>query len=247
LCRLFGIIPRPGEPLDFSLVRSFRSLAACGTVCEGSEPGHGDGWGIVVWQNGLPVYLGREPKDASKDPEFEEACDKGESINVSSPLIAHLRKASVGLKIRENTHPFTMDDWAFAHNGTIRRLKLRYTTDSQWFFESIVSDSKKNGGNIVDAISKNVKLIREVHPYSSTTFLMSNGKEYYAYRDAAENVEYYTMYYAITRDAFLLSQEKFFEAPWVPLDNGSLLTLGEDLTYEVMPILPELKPRVLSI
>jgi len=212
-------------------------------VCEGSGPGHRDGWGIVVWQNGLPVYLGREPNDASKDPLFEEAVRIGEINKLFSPLIGHLRKASVGLKTRENTHPFTMNEWAFAHNGTIRRLKLRYTTDSQWFFELLVSEMEKNGSDVVGAISANVKLVREVYPYSSTTFLMSDGRNFYAYRDASENIEYYTMYYARTSLGMVVSQEKFFDAPWKSLENGSLLTVRKDLSYEVQPILPEIKPR----
>ena len=243
MCRMLGIVPRDGKFVDFSAVRSFRNLASCGLVCEGSEPGHGDGWGLVAWDEGRPVYLGREPKDAFTDPFFEEACMKGERMKISSPLIAHLRKASVGLKIRENTHPFVQDDWAFAHNGTIRRLNLKYTTDSQWFFESIMTDYKKNGGDITGAISKNVKMVREVYPYTSITFLLSNGKEVYAYRDATANIEYYTVYYASTPQGFVISQEKIFEAPWKPIENGSLLKLQQDLTCEIMPILPEIQPK----
>ena len=99
MCRLLGIVPAPGKVLDFSIVRSFRNLAVCGKVCEGSGQGHGDGWGIVGWKNGKPIYLGREPANAFSDPIYEDACLRGESDQLSSPLIAHLRKASVGLKV----------------------------------------------------------------------------------------------------------------------------------------------------
>lgn len=225
-------------------MRSFRELASCGLICEGSEPGHGDGWGIVTWEGGKPVYLGREPRDAFTDPAFEAACGKGDSMKLSSPIIAHLRKASIGLKVRENTHPFVVGDWAFAHNGTIRRLKLRYTTDSQWFFESIISDYEENGKDLVSAITKNVKLVREVYPYSSMTFLMSNGKRFYAFRDAAENAEYYGMYFALTDMGIVLCQEKFCKESWQELENGSLLTVDcGNLSFEIQSILPELKPK----
>ncbi len=240
---MMGVLPSNGKYVDFGTVREFRNLASCGLVCEGSEPGHGDGWGIVTWNHGAPVYLGREPNDAFTDPLFDEACAKGEAMGVSSPLIAHLRKASVGLKVIENTHPFVQGEWAFAHNGTIRRLNLKYTTDSQWFFESIMAAFKQNGGDMIAAITKNVKVVREVYPYTSITFLLSNGRELYAYRDAAEKMEYYTVYYASTPEGFKVSQEKFFEAPWKALENGSLLKVREDRTFQIVPILPEIQPK----
>lgn len=242
MCRLLGIIPSLGNIADFSIVRSFRNLASCGNVCEGSDPGHADGWGIVTWAEGKPVYLGREPTDAFIDASFEEACVKGESMNVTTPIVAHLRKASVGLKVKENTHPFVCDEWAFAHNGTIRKLKLRYTTDSQWFFESVMSEKRKNG-DILDAISKNVKTVREIYPYSSITFLLSNGREFYAYRDCTANLDYYTLYYAKTQSSVVISQEKFFDAPWKSLDNGSMLFVNRDLGIETFEMLPEIKPK----
>jgi predicted glutamine amidotransferase len=240
MCRLLGIVPGSDSIVDFSVVRSFRNLASCGKVCEGSGPGHGDGWGMVAWENGSPTYLGREPSDAFTDPLYENACIRGESSKISSHLITHLRKASVGLKVRENTHPFTQGEWAFAHNGTIRKLNLKYTTDSQWFFESIMQENKKNGGDIISAISKNVRTVREIYPYTSITFLLSNGRTIYGYRDATANIEYYTLFYAKTSGGLYVTQETFFDAPWTEVDNGSLLVVNPDLTTEVIPILPEI-------
>jgi predicted glutamine amidotransferase len=240
---MFGVIPAQGYRVDFSLVKLFGNLADCGAVCEGSKPGHGDGWGIAYWTDHGASYLGREPNDASMDPGYEAACEKGKDLTLSSPIMAHLRKASVGLKVRENTHPFIIGSWAFAHNGTIRKLNLKYITDSKWFFESIMRDAKSDGGNVIGAISKNVKIVREIYPYSSITFLLSNGIDYIAYRDAAENVDYYTLYYAKTPQGFYLSQEKFFDAPWRELENRSLLIARRDFSFEVQPILPEILPR----
>jgi predicted glutamine amidotransferase len=240
---MLAIVPAPGEVPDFSIVRSFRNLASCGKVCEGSGPGHGDGWGIVAWRNKEPVYLGREPVDAFSDPIYEEACLRGESESFSSPIIAHLRKASVGLKVKENTHPFTNGEWAFAHNGTIRKLNLKFTTDSQWFFELVLNEYSKNGQNMIAAISKQVEMVRQIYRYSSLTFLMSNGRKVYGYRDCASNEDYYTLFYAKTPKCFLISQEKFVDAPWVPLQNGALISIDEDLTCEINYILPRLESK----
>jgi len=192
----------------------------------------------------MPFYLGRESNDAFVDPLFEEACLRGDSLEETTPVIAHLRKASVGLKVRENTHPFVINEWAFAHNGTIRKLNLRYTTDSQWFFESIMDEYEKNGRDMVSAITKNVKNVREVYPYTSITFLLSNGTELYAYRDATANIEYYSLFFARTRGSFIITQERFFEEPWTELENGSLLILDSDLSTEVQPVLPEIRAKV---
>ena len=241
---MLAIVPERGRGLDLSIVRSFRNLAICGRVGRGSRPGHGDGWGIVAWKNGEPFYLGREPTDASSDSLYESACQRGESELLSSPLIAHLRKASMGLKIKENTHPFTNAEWAFAHNGTIRRLNLKFTTDSQWFFESILDEYRKNSGDMVAAISKLVRKVREIYPYTSLTFLMSNGKIVYGYRDCASNDGYYTLFYAKSQKSFLISQEQIVEAPWVALENGSLLSVNEDLSFDVKHIVPEMEARI---
>src|ERR1700676_2228166 len=113
---MLGIMPEAKTAIDFDVVRSFRKLASCGMVSRGSSAGHSDGWGIVAWEKDLPVYLGREPTNALVDEKFEKACLSGEAGQLATPLIAHLRKASVGLKTRENTHPFMNGEWAFAHN-----------------------------------------------------------------------------------------------------------------------------------
>jgi predicted glutamine amidotransferase len=221
---MLGISPKPGNTIDFDILRSFRNLAACGKVPPGSKPRHSDGWGVVVWKEGLPIYLGREPNDAFTDPIFEGACAAGEKLNVSTPLIAHLRKASVGVKTKENTHPFTLGEWAFAHNGTIRKMNLKFTTDSEWFFKSIMHELAISG-SIVGSIVQLVEFVRSAYPYTSITFLLSNGKDLYAYRDCARNEGYYTLYYAELAGAYVVAQEKFFEADWKELENGKLLII----------------------
>jgi predicted glutamine amidotransferase len=232
---MLAIVPKPNNVVDFGILREFRKLASCGMVPPGSAEGHGDGWGIVVWKEGLPIYLGRQPKDAFDDPHFEKACVEGEKLKVNSPLMAHLRKASVGLKTAQNTHPFTSDEWAFAHNGTIRKLNLKYTTDSEWFFKCLMKDFA-DSGNIIDSIARQVEAVRQSFRYTSITFLLSNGKRTYAYRDCSRNENYYTLYYAETPSSFFVAQEKFFQSNWKELGNGKLLILE-----------PESQPRLLEI
>ena len=234
MCRMLGIMPGENAAVDFSIVRSFRNLASCGQVSPGSSPGHSDGWGMVTWEDQVPAYLGREPTNAFLDSKFEEACARGEKSTVDSPLIVHLRKASVGLKIVENTHPFVDGEWAFAHNGTIRKLNLRVTTDSLWFFQGLMREYRKNGLNFESAIRRSAQSIYRIFPYTSLTFLASDGRKLYAYRDASRNAKYYAIYYAKVRNSVVISQEKYFEADWNELPNRELLRVDRQLNTEII-------------
>jgi predicted glutamine amidotransferase len=230
---MLAIVPKSHGQLDSKLVRSFKSLASCGIVPTGNKPGHSDGWGIVSWKKDGPFYLGREPSDAYEDPKYEKACDQIDKLRLSKPIIVHLRKASIGLKIKENTHPFILGDWAFAHNGTIRKLNLKVTTDSQWFFESLIGEFKRNGLNIVRAIKEQVATIHEIYPYTSITFVLSNGKDVYAYRDCTKFKQYYGMYFTTLKDSIVLCQEKFFDSDWQELENGEMIHVDSHGTYEI--------------
>ncbi len=239
MCRMLGVMPEENAALDFKIVRSFRSLAFCGQVSPGSSPGHSDGWGITAWENGVPIYLGREPSNAMLDSKFDDACTLGEKRRLSSPLIAHLRKASVGLKIVENTHPFVDGEWAFAHNGTIRKLNLRLTTDSLWFFQGIMREYRKDGRrNFADAITRSVQSIYRIFPYTSLTFIASDGKKLYAYRDASRNAKYYAIYYARMSHCVVIAQERYFDADWKELPNKEFLSVDQDQNVEVIQLAP---------
>jgi predicted glutamine amidotransferase len=219
---MLAIVPQ--GRIDPAILRSFRNLASTGLVKARSSPGHKDGWGIVVWENSIPKYLGRRPVNAFTDDAFDEACRSVEEFEFESPLIAHLRKASVGAKTVENTHPFVSGKWAFAHNGTIRRLKLRSTTDSEWFFRELMAVLSENGGKVKNAIANQVDLVRKSYRYSSLAFLLSDGESVYAYRDYTGNDgEYYAMYYTHTPNGLVIAQERFFDSNWRELENGNLL------------------------
>ncbi|MGI0092185.1 MAG: class II glutamine amidotransferase [Nitrososphaerales archaeon] len=236
MCRILGLLPRPSSRIDFELVKTFRSLASCGRVKPGAAAGHPDGWGIVIWENGMPVYLGREPTDAFSDRRFEVACNRGKEMRVTSALVAHLRKAPAGERTRDNTHPFVQSEWAFAHNGMIRKLNLKSKTDSEWFFQSLMEESRRCCGDIMTAIARQVETVKKVYQYSSMTFLLSNGHKLFAYRDCVSDQNYYTIFYARLNDSFVVAQEKFFEAPWKELGNGQLLIADGRLQHEIIDI-----------
>lgn len=84
--------------------------------------GHKDGWGIVHFDRGMPIYLDRQPTDAFQDKRYVEALERMNSLLVSGVLLAHLRRRSVGAVSMENTLPFIHKVWAFVQNGTVYNL-----------------------------------------------------------------------------------------------------------------------------
>lgn len=236
LCRMLAIFPMDGHRASSESIRSFRRLASQGMVCPGAKPGHGDGWGMVSWVDGTPRYLGREPSNALTDERFEEACEAVDTSRAISPILVHLRKASAALKTRENTHPFVIDRWAFAHNGAIRKLNLKVRTDSEWFFESLMRKYREMGNDMYGAISEQVSEVREIYPYTSITFILSDGRELFAYRDCTKNQPYYDVQYTRLNSSIIVSQEPFFESRWIGIRNAELLHLREDGALETTTI-----------
>ena len=81
---------------------------------------HPNGWGLAIL-DGNNVSLEREPVKAKNSLYLKNRL----SANiVTSNLLAHIRKATVGDVDYENTHPFVTKDesgrtWVLMHNGTI--------------------------------------------------------------------------------------------------------------------------------
>jgi len=111
MCRLFGQhAPREIDRAE-ALCREENALRF-------QSHKHPHGWGIAWWV-GRQVWVRRGLLPAHADEGFvaaaQEAC--------SRVVLAHIRDASVGPVVEENTHPFVHGRWVFAHNGTVARFK----------------------------------------------------------------------------------------------------------------------------
>ena len=108
------------------------------------------GWGIGFYQGGEVLHKKRPL--LGEDMDWEQVANGVRSDCV----IIHMRHATVGDFRSENTHPFRMRSWLFAHSGTIQRFSairerlvedlpdfirrnIRGDTDSEHFFHVVLS------------------------------------------------------------------------------------------------------------
>lgn len=151
------------------------------------------GWGIGSYREGLARVIRRESAALDGEHvsgEFDVAMN---SIS-SEVIVGHLRLASSGRVIRENSHPFKLNflgyDWVMVHNGTGRRINEMVphqerlleesTNDSARAFEYLrkeiisyyCSDDKKS---LIEAVRFAYAKLIENDPQGSYNIILSNG------------------------------------------------------------------------
>jgi predicted glutamine amidotransferase len=133
---------------------------------------HPDGWGAALSDlhgAGSDLRVERSTEGALRDPGFVSVA---RSVPAQSAIL-HLRRATAGYAVEpRNTHPFVLDGWAFAHNGTIPeaeridgllggqwRAHRAGTTDSERYFLCVLERVEKEG-SLVDGVRAAVAEIR---------------------------------------------------------------------------------------
>lgn len=121
-------------------------------------------WGIVYFDDEVPIYLGIQPTNALEDERYDRALERLEILRISGVLLAHLRKRSVGAVSLENTLPFIRRKWCFAHNGAIYDFHVEWeregATDSKRFFRLLVREIENDYSRVEDTIGRVVTDIR---------------------------------------------------------------------------------------
>jgi predicted glutamine amidotransferase len=229
-----------------SFLDAFKQLSQTGIVPARAKAGHKDGWGILIYNNGTPSYLGRIPTDPQNGSDYERAV---ESIARMRPqiILGHLRKASCGPNLIEYTQPFVRSQWSFAHNGTIRSPglnRIEDENDSAAYFRTLLEELPSS--NIEDALAAKVRKVRnnivrlsDKHgqTYSSLTCLLSDGTSIYAVRDFRDDStrNYYTMYYSVLDDGIVFCQEKIIDTTWEEIPNKTLVAFHPGENIRVVP------------
>lgn len=249
---MMGIVAPHG--VDAELVARFQQQAR-GHVAPGDSPGHGDGWGIVHYdERAHPQYAGRSTADAATDPAYEEAVAELRKRRPAGALLAHVRKASAGALSLDDTHPFTRGRWSFCHNGTVFGLAEKTTqpagrvgtprlapegeSDSRALFALLMDDIMR-GEAPADAIAS---LVRRVEPlrHTSLTLLLTDGTTLWGLREVGnvdeecrENAcspDYYTLGLARIGDQTVVSQEHEFldVLQWRVVPDRHIVTVRPD-------------------
>ena len=116
MCRLYGFRATDPTRVECSLVDAQNALLVqSDRDLRGVRSG--DGWGLASWNDGVPSVEQRA-RAAYADLSFATSA----SATMSRTIVSHVRKATVGGEVLENTHPFRHGPWVFAHNGTVTAL-----------------------------------------------------------------------------------------------------------------------------
>lgn len=160
MARLIGYMANRVDGLRDALHQERAVVAPAGL-----EQGAVAGWGIGFYQGDEVLHRKRPRQDG-------EAFDWAEAVGdvKSDCAVIHWRRPTVGAFRAENTHPFRMRSWVFAHHGTLGRFEalrepllasmpdflrrnIRGETDSEHFFHVLLSflhDAGQLDGTDVD-------------------------------------------------------------------------------------------------
>ena len=175
MCRLFGFRSVIPSQVHTSLLQADNALGL-------QSRQHPDGWGVAHYIDNAP-HLIRSSATAISDNLFHRVS----GVVASETVVAHVRKATQGVKSVLNCHPFQYRRWVFAHNGDIsnfdevrdelialidphlRRFILG-DTDSEVIFHLFLSEMSRHGplgrqlgiDAVMNAMDDTVRQIREV-------------------------------------------------------------------------------------
>jgi predicted glutamine amidotransferase len=157
-----------------------------------------------------------------------------------------LRWATPGFPLSTtNTHPFTYDQMAFAHNGLIRSNEelekliaphlydnLIGTTDSERHFLALLSILESVP--VIEAIQTYINLLHERLQVISANFLLLMPDALYAVCDfdplseqARMEPDYFSLKYRVTDDAVLIGSTGVQQDDsWNTLENGQMLLVN---------------------
>lgn len=242
MCRMIGIVGVTSSKVQQALT-AFYPLCEKGRAACGDTSGHGDGWGLSGHSGSRAVFFGRSAGNAAKEKSAFQTAAQRASQSKSPVLISHFRKASAGAAAVGNSHPFHFRDWVFAHNGTVfnaasalalGEAQPQGQTDSErlglWLMEKMVTAMDPTA-----VLVESIQQLREKTTYSSLTFLMSNGKSLWAYREFGDkNLEkgeslddrdgYFSLVWTFVDNTFIVSSEPLPELGhlWKALPNQTL-------------------------
>ncbi|MCB1119783.1 MAG: class II glutamine amidotransferase, partial [Chlamydiia bacterium] len=190
-------------------------------------------------------------------------------LNIASKVtsdcfIGHVRASTVGDVSLANCHPFTCDEYLFAHNGTIDNFeairkdllffleddcfhKIKGQTDSEHFFYLIYHILKKHDESMGLAIIAALKKLNHILTKRQLTHnfrinaCLTNGKTLSAIRFKS-NADQPTLslYYSQQHSpkSVIIASERLSEMneEWLEIPSNHLLTVDEEINITLTPI-----------
>ena len=183
MCRLFGMSGgRERVRATFWLLEAPDSLAQ-------QSRRNPDGTGIGYYDEHGTPHVDKQPM-----PAFEDRAFAAEAHELRSrTFVAHVRYASGTPVTLENTHPFSMQDRLFAHNGVIGDLPALEAelgdaismvygqTDSERYFALITREIERTG-DVGEGIVSAVGWIAANLPVFAINFVLISESELWALR-----------------------------------------------------------------
>ena len=149
-----------------------------------------DGTGLGSYdEHGHPA-VAKQPLAAYEDQAFAHAAREV----CSRTFVAHVRYASTGGLVMQNTHPFEQRGRLFAHNGVIQGLDALDTelgpdrslvqgdTDSERFFALITRETERAGGEVGAGITAAARWVARELPVLSLNLVLITADELWALR-----------------------------------------------------------------
>jgi len=219
--RLFGMVGEvPLSPRED--LQAFYALA---------NPGYPDGWGISGFNIERAVYFGRSPQSVfSNPPLYETAIQKAEKSK-TKVIVGHFRKSADGVTDISRVHPFHHRDWVLAHDGALSKPDLfqlsdtapQGQTDSErllhWLLERMIPEE-----DYTTALVAALQELRPMMEYTSLTFLLTDGQQLWAYREAKEKQ---TLFWKKSGDKHVLCSEPLgASSEWKDVMQKTLLVFS---------------------
>ncbi len=186
MCQLFGM--NCAEPTDVTF--SFTGFAARG----GLTDHHADGWGIAFFEDkACRLFIDHQASATSPIAEMVKRYPiKSKNTN------AHIRKATQGRILLENSHPFLRElwgrHWIFAHNGDLPHYAPDLSgsvyqpvgnTDSEAAFCTLMHGLRSTfpGAQppLPELFERVGELAADITAHGVFNFLMSNGQALFAH------------------------------------------------------------------
>jgi glutamine amidotransferase len=178
MCRVLGSVAADPVSLRHEL------LEAANPLIRSEEPE--ESWGIAAYRRAE----GEEPR-CVRFPSCSDANGEGQQAASTEARLhnVHVRRATIGDRTPQNTHPFCLGSYSFSHNGTIANITRLLDsnvgpkageTDSESLFRLVMHHL--DAEDPTDGLRYAVRATVERFPFSSLNFLFSDGERLYAYR-----------------------------------------------------------------